>query len=502
MQLSRRAALSAALLPLLARPVRAAPTPDRIIFGLSAFPPSLLPFANTGAAAATVKLLMYRGLMSYDRTGTLRGELAESWQPDGATGWLFRLREAGFHNGAPVTSADVRYTLEQVVAERSTAYLRSALAGVKQIDTPDARTVRIVMAEPTATLPEWLASPHMPIIAQGSIEQPIGAGPYTLTAQERGVSLELTASGKFYRPGLPKTKTIRMIAYPDENLRLAALTSGDVDIIEYVPWQSFDAVQASPALKLDSTMGPFMNLLFNGRSGPFKDPRLRLATAFAIRREEIVKAVFFGHGAPLGSLPIAPGSAYYDPNPPNAWHYDPDRARKLLAEAGVPNGFDCTLLATSQYGMHRDTGQIVQQHLGEIGIRVQLSLPEWGQRVALGNRGQYEFAVFVTTADSNDPDGLAAVTDGELSPVYSRSAGLATPELHKLFAEGRAEYDTAKRRAIYARVEQVFLQQAPYVSLAWRAQAYGMAKSVQGFGTLPGALTGNSGILLEEAWIG
>jgi ABC-type transport system substrate-binding protein len=501
MKLARRTLLSVSLAQSLAGIARAAPSPGVLRFGLSAFPPSLLPFANTGQAAATVKLLVHRGLMSYDRAGALRGELAESWEPDGATGWRFRLREARFSNGAPFTSADVRYTLEQVTGEKSTAYFRTPLQGIRQIDTPDARTVRIIMAEPTATLPEWLASPHMPIIAQGSAEQPVGAGPYVISAQERGVFVELTARGDFYKPGLPKTRTIRMVAYPDENLRLAALTSGDVDIIEYLPWQSFDDVQASATLKLDSTVGPFMNLLFNGRSGPFKDVRLRQAVAYAIRREEIVKAVFFGRGAPLGGPPLAPGSAFYDEAQANVWRYDPDRARALLAEAGMVGGFDCTLLATATYGMHRDTAQIVQQHLGEIGIRAQLSLPEWAQRVALGNRGQYEFAVFGTTADSNDPDGLAPVMDGELSPVYSRSAGMATPELHRLFAEGRAEYDPAKRRAIYRKVGETFLRDAPFVSLAWRAQAYGMAKSVQGFGTLPGALTGNSGILLEEAWI-
>ena len=82
-----------------------------------------------------------------------------------------------------------------------------------------------------------------------------------------------------------------------------------MDLIEYVPWQSFQAIESNNRLKMESTMGPFKNLLFNGRSGPFKDTRLRQAVAYAVRRQEIVDAVFFGRGATLGGLPLAPGSA-------------------------------------------------------------------------------------------------------------------------------------------------------------------------------------------------
>src|SRR5262249_51559164 len=157
-------------------------------------------------------------------------------------------------------------------------------------------TVRIVMKQPTVTLPQWVASFHMPVIAQGSTDNngtAIGAGPFVLKGQERGVSLDLVAFDKFYRPGLPKLKALRVIVDADENLRAAALQAGDVDLIEYVPWQSMQALEADPRLKLDSTEGPFMDLLFNGKTGPFADARVRLATALAVKREEIVKTAFF-----------------------------------------------------------------------------------------------------------------------------------------------------------------------------------------------------------------
>jgi ABC-type transport system substrate-binding protein len=102
--LSRRSLLTAAAtLPLLHRAARAERTPGTLTFGLSSYPPTLQPWANSGTAAATIKVLIFRGLLSYDKDGKLRGELAEKWERDGDTGWVFHLRDAVFQNGAPVT---------------------------------------------------------------------------------------------------------------------------------------------------------------------------------------------------------------------------------------------------------------------------------------------------------------------------------------------------------------------------------------------------------------
>ena len=202
-----------------------------------------------------------------------------------------------------------------------------------------------------------------------------------------------------------------MVAYPDENLRVAALQSGDVDLIEYVPWQSIDTLAKDPAIRLDMTDGPFMFLIFNGRSGPFRDARVRQAVAFAIRREDIVAAAFFGHATPLGGVPIPKTSPFYNPALAEGWSYDLPRAKRLLAEAGFSAGFSCTLLADSTYGMDQSTAQVVQQSLAAIGIQVKLALPEWASFVTLANRGRYDFAIAGVTSDNTDPDGLTSVLD-------------------------------------------------------------------------------------------
>jgi ABC-type transport system substrate-binding protein len=173
-----------------------------------------------------------------------------------------------------------------------------------------------------------------------------------------------------------------------------------------------------------------------------------------------------------------------------------------MAEAGMPGGFTCTLLSTAQYGMHKSTAEIVQQHLAEIGIQVTLNLPDWATRVALGNRGQYEFCVQGQAPDNNDPDGLSAYIDGELPPDNARSYHLPTPDIHKLLVAGRAEFDNAKRHEIYDQLQANALDVVPMAGLCWRSQGYAMTRDVQGFTNLPGGLNFYSGYSIENVAFG
>jgi peptide/nickel transport system substrate-binding protein len=483
---------------------RAQARPGFLRYGLSAWPPNLQPWVSVGASAGTVKLLIHRSLVSFGPKAELQGELAESWSLDPSGAWVFKLRpNCFFHNGEPVTADDVKWTIEQIAAETSTAFMRAQFQSIVRVEIPDPRTVRLVTKEPVATLPSWFANYNVHVIWRRSeANNPIGAGPFRLVAQERGTSLELAPFDRHYKQGHPKLRGIRFVIYADENLRMAALQSGDVDMIEYVPWQSMAAVESDRRLKLETQYGPFMDVLFNGTKPPFDDPRVRRAVAHAVRREDIVQVAFFGRGKPLEGVPIVEGTPWYDPELARGWAYDPDRARQLLAAAGHPNGFQTTLLSTAQFGMHKDTAEIVQQHLARIGIRAELRLPDWSTRVNLGIRGQYDIAIHGVSADHNDPDGLTVVMDTSLSPAHGRSFGLKAPRTADLLARGRAEFDQAKRVAIYKDMQRAALEEVPLVGLAWRAQGFGMDRRVQGFVNLPGALSTSSGGMLEYTSFG
>jgi len=477
-------------------------------FGLSSYPPSIRPWENTGTAAATVKLLIYRGLLGYDSAGNVRPELAAAFDRDGDRAYVFKLRpNMKFSNGAAITSDDVKFTFEQITGERSTAFFRADFQGlVERVETPDPLTARVVLKEPSATLPYQLASPHAPIISRASMAQnansPAGHGPFVLGNTERGAWLELAANPDFHRTGLPRVAAVRMIAYADENLRVAALEAGDVDIIEYVPWQSFDGIANNPRLALDAVDGPFMYLMFNATKPPFNDRRLRQAVAFAVKREDIVRAAFFGKGSVLGGIPIPKSSPFFNEANSRHWTYDPDRAKRLMAEAGVAGGFSCVLLSTAQYGMHKDTAEVVREGLANIGVNVEMRLPDWATRITMGNRGQYDVAVSGTTGDFNDPDGLNSIMNGSLPTFFARSIGIRNERLESLFAEGRRTLDEEKRRAIYNELEKVALEEVVIVGLAWRSQGYGLRRGITGFRNLPGFTTFFSGTTLEETALG
>lgn len=507
MQITRRNLIAAGItLPFLGTTRGFAADKKVLTFGLSAYPGAFSVWGQVGTAATTAKLMTHRGLLSFDHKGEIQPEIAESWARAGENGWTFKLREAFFHDGRPVTSADVAWSFQQMGLENSTAYYKGVMQGIQAIETPDARTVTIVMKEPLSTLPLILAMPHTVIVPKDAVFErtalPIGAGPYRLVGQERGVALDFERFDKFYKPGLPKMEKLRMVAYADETLRVAALKSGDIDLMEYVPWQSMAELEADKKFKLESTLGPFMYVIFNGQSGPFADKRVRQAVAYGIKRDDIVKSAFFGRGGLLEGMPLAKESPFYDAATATHFAYDPQKAKALLAAAGHPNGFSCKLLSNAQYGMHRSTAEVVQQSLASVGIQVELNLPDYATYTTLGNRGQYDIAVVGNTADYNDPDGLSSLIDGTLPASFIRSFKLDVPVIHALLAEGRRTFEPAARKAVYKKLEQAFLDQVPIAPLAWREQGYAMQAAVNGFVNLPSQLTFFSGMTLETTSIG
>jgi peptide/nickel transport system substrate-binding protein len=501
---SRRAFLLAAGAGIIAtqlpRPALAQAAGGVLRYGLSAFPPSLSPWLSSGAAAATVKLLIMRGLLGYDANGQLIGELAESWKSVDTTTYEFKIRSnAVFSNGKPVRPEDVVWTFEQTRAPGSTAYLKTTLDQITSIEAVDGGIVRIKLKAPNASLPYILASPNAPILAEGSTnDAPIACGPFHISQQEKGVFIEVERNPNYYKSGEPKVDKIRLTAYADENLRMAALESGDVDIIEYVPWPAFSRFDGNARMKLSGTLGPFHVVLFNTTRKPFDNPKVRQAIGYAIKREDIVTAAFTGQGKALVSFPTPPGSPFETAAPENSWTYDPDKAKALLTEAGYPNGFNCTLLATSTYGMLQDTAVVVAAYLQAIGINAELKLPEWASRITAGNNGDYDIAIHGTVGDYNDPDSLYPLLHSSMK-TFQNSFGFASKRIDDLLDQGRAELDPTKRAAIYKQLAQAYFEEVPQAPLVWRVQAFGLGSNVNGFQTLPGFLgVQTSATLLDQ----
>jgi len=470
-----------------------------LVFGLSSYPPSFNPFLQTGTAARTVHLAVYRGLLGYDNQGHLRGELAESMHLEGDRTYIFKLRpNAVFHNGEPVTAEDVKYSIELIRDPKSSAYLYAQMQVVSAVKALDAHTVQITLKQPTAPFPLYLAEPEAPIISQktagANATNWVGAGPFIIQSAEQGTKVVVSKFPRYYEAGLPKLSSIQFVAYADDTARVNALEAGNVDIIEYVPWQSMPSIRSNRKLALQNTEGPFMYLIFNVTSGPFRNAQVRRAVGYAIKRQDILSAAFFNQGAVLNGVPIPSASPYYNKTLADYWSYDPEKAKHMIAQAGYPHGFSASLLATSQYGMHQDTAEVVQQALNSIGLKITLKLPDWPTRLSLGDKGQYDLAVQGSSGDYNDPDFLTPFVSGP--PENMRSYGFNDARIDQLLAAGRFTTDVTKRKPIYDKLQQAILEQAPLVGLSWRAQGYALSRSVSGFSNLPGFLTYYSGYTL------
>lgn len=479
-----------------------------LYFGLSGEPRTLDTKVNAGTPARTIRLAIHRGLLNYGADGQLSPELSEDFEvTEDALTYTFHLRDAKFHDESPVTSADVKATLEYLTADGSTATYKAELSVIDKIDTPDDKTVVITLKQPFVPFPHYLALPESAILPAAWLAantgnpdaDPIGAGPYRFAGWERGRELVVEKFADYYKPGKPSVDTIHYVFYGDENTRVAAIKSGDVDIIDYVPWKDAEALEADPEITVDSQGGPFMMLQFNTKEGPFSDPKVRQAVSYAIERSTIINTAFNGRGIPLWGPGIPKDTMGWSAERENYFSYDPEKAKALLAEAGYPDGFEARLLSTAQYGFHQNTAIAVQAELAKIGVKVTLDLPDWSGRMAKNTAGDYDFLVAGTAGDITDSDWLSNFFyGGEELVRLNNSAWFNDPEINALLDEGRVTLDPVKRADVYERFAKRALELSPFVFLMWRDQSFATRSNVEGFTNMPGFLTFQSGIKVED----
>ncbi|SDD06230.1 glutathione transport system substrate-binding protein [Paenibacillus sp. UNCCL117] len=480
--------------------------PTTISFGLAGEPATMDPLVQNGTHGRTIKLAIYRGLVNYGKDGKLSNELAESYTVSGdSKNYTFKLRDAKFHNGDAVTAEDVKFTFERIANPKNNATFRNELAIIDKIETPDPKTVTITLKEPFAPFIHYLALPETVIVSKKWAEEkngdlnanPMGAGPFEFVKWTKGQEMTVKRFDGYYKKDKKPVDNIKFVFYADENTRVNALKAGDVDLVEYVPWKDAMAIEQDSKLKLDSVSGPFMQLQFNTQFAPFSDPRVRKAIAYAIDRNTIINTAFNGRGKPIYGMAIPEGYMGYNKKFESYYEYNIEKAKQLLAEAGYPNGFKAKLLATSQYAFHQQTAVAVQSELKKVGIEVELDLPDWATRIKKNTEGSYDFVVAGTSGDITDGDWLSNFYAGGAVRL-NNSAYFDDAEINKLLAEGRKELDEAKRNAIYERLIERALDLSPFVYLSWREQSYGMKANVEGFKNLPGFLSFQSGISLED----
>jgi peptide/nickel transport system substrate-binding protein len=310
---------------------------------------------------------------------SLKGDLAESWQssPDFRT-WTFKLRQgAKWQNVAPLNgrefvAADVKYCCEQYAKEGVQTFTFQEVEGV---ETPDKYTARVHLKTPNTLFPQNLAEPIAIMFSREVLEEDgdlkkrlIGTGPFVLKEHTRKVRVVLQRNPDYWDKGRPYVDEYIILSTPDAATRLAAYRTGQSDFIWVASPSEVETVRRTNPNTIvqayHNSLAPFGVALAQDRP-PFNDVRVRRALSMSIDRQKQVDTVFEGHGILGWGVPFM----YYQDKPPTAadfgpwWQYKPAEAKKLLAEAGHPNGFQTTLFYYEYFPQMTSQVQLVQQDL-------------------------------------------------------------------------------------------------------------------------------------------
>ncbi|WYX63574.1 ABC transporter substrate-binding protein [Achromobacter xylosoxidans] len=371
----------------------------------------------------------------------------------------------------------------------------------------DAATVKVEKPSADATMLSVLALPEAAIVSRKWVEgganlklSANGTGPFQLKSYEPAVRASLTRNPRYFVSGQPYLDGVDFRMIKSDDARVNALRSQSLDMIDFVPWKDIDVLRRNAGTRIDTAGGAFMSVWFNTGKKPFDDARVRRAVSYAIDREAVSKAAFFGYGKPIYGAPTPEDSPYYDKSLDGTYKRDTAKARALLAEAGYGNGVDASMVVFQGLGIYTTMAQVVQANLKEVGINLKLEPVEWATLVERKNRGDYESMIYGVSVKLPDPDAYAYYLGGD-SSYWAKPIGYRDPELEKLLAQGRALTDPKARQPIYQQAEKRILETSPWVFVSWREQAQGYLRKVQGYTQLGGALSESSpGISLPTMW--
>jgi peptide/nickel transport system substrate-binding protein len=415
----------------------------------------------------------------------LKGDLAESWQSNAdARVWTFKLRQGVKWqnvpplNGRELVAADVKYCFEAYAKEGVQAF---TFQEIEAIETPDRYTLRVHLKTPNTLFAHNVAEPVTIIFAREVLEEDgdlkkrlIGTGPYILKEHTRKVRVVLARNADYFDKGRPYIDEYVILSAPDSATRLAAFRTGQSDILWVASLSEAEAIRrtnpSAVVQEIKNTLAPFGLALAQDRA-PFNDLRVRRAISMAIDRQKQVDTVFEGHGMVGWGVPYI----YYQDKPPTAaqlgpwWQFRPAEAKRLLAEAGHPNGFETTLFYYEYYPQMTSQVQLVQQDLKKhLNINVKITKLDYTTYYGRYVEGQW--------------DGMAwgfqsghAVGLDERTYVYLNSKSTKNffrvndPAIDELVTKLRQTPDRAEQRAIAKRVadrehDQVLRMWMPYDS--------------------------------------
>jgi peptide/nickel transport system substrate-binding protein len=490
----------ALVLPVL--PVRAGPAGSTLTIGVDQEVVGLDPNLVTAFSSFRRVDFLYNKLVRYNDRLELEPDLAESWEyPDSRT-LVFKLRRGvKFHDGSELTSEDVKFTLERVLDPATKSPGRSFIDQITSIETPDAYTVRIKLSLPLASLLSGLASGNLSIVQKSAVMKAgnlqrieAGTGPFLLAEWVPDNFMRLVRNPNYFRRGLPRVDTLIIRIIPDQASLLAGLRTHALDLATINDGAVITSAKREPSLVVLQKPGINLRIFsFNTSRPPYTDARVRYAVSWAVDRNAIISSAEFGYASPSGPIPSSTPWALATSRLPS-YTQDVDRAKRLLADAGYPNGFATKIVTSPTYEGGIAVAQVIQEQLRAIGIQATLETLEWGTYINRWVARDFDTMIELRGGDP-DPDRFLYRTFHSTGAVNNFL--FKDSVIDRLLERGRVNVDPARRKVIYDELQRALVEAAPAVFLYGPMETQVLQNSLRGF-----KLVGNGALYyLEEATV-
>ena len=444
---------------------------------------------------------IFEPLVSFDENGEIVPWLAEYAVEGSGTRYVFTLREGvRFSDGAPVTPADVVFSLER---HREVGGPLPLTAPIEAVEATGEREVTITLSAPYTPFLSELAgfsNGILPADFGGASEQeffrdPVGTGPFVVDEWDPNGDLSFVRNEHYWQEGKPYLDGLVYRFVADDTQLRQQLAAGQLDAIDTVPAAAAAEVDAAPETVLSQTEGwSTEQVFFNTQREEFADPHVRRAIARALDREGITAATTFGTAEVADAL-LPPSIAYSADGEGYALAHDSAAAQRELAQSAYPDGFRTTLLIAAGNAQRAQIAQIVQASLAEIGIDVeieQLDIAAFRERFFA-----FDYDVMLNSGQSDAPDPNGFITFQADPEGFSKSywTHFTDDRVTELMHRGRAIPDGEEREAVYLEIQRILAEQVPYIPLFHPANLKATAAGVHGFAVLP-----NGSVRFEEAW--
>ena len=496
-------ALLAVILGLGLAPAPAAAQPaGTLVVGLVAEPVNLDPAQVTDLNSNRVGRRIVETLVTFpDESTQVVPGLAESWtvSKDGLR-YTFKLRKnVAFHDGTPMNAEAVKFSIERQINPEHPfnklgkyPFANYFFGNVKAVEVVDPQTVEFVLKEPRASFLAILTAGAASVVSPTAVKKlgadyaltPVGTGPFKYVSWDRGQRVVLEKNPSYWK--FP-VKVDRVVFRPivEDQARLTELMTGTLDLMVGTPPDFVAQLEKSPTITLLKQVGAHVWYLgVNNQKKPLDDKRVRQAMNYAVNKEAIVRDVLKGTGS-LSAGPVLPGTwgadAALKPYP-----YDPARARKLLAEAGFPNGFSTTLwVPESGSGMQSPVAMstVIQSNLKAVGINVALQTFEWGAFIAKLRSKDQELFALSWMAGNEDPDMVMypLLHSSQWTPGGPNRALYKNERFDDLLHQARLTTDDKKRAELYRQAQRIMYDDPPWIFIDHEIQTAAHSKRVQGF---------------------